>query len=41
MADPGKLAQMSQAARALDVPNGADNLATLIEAVAKSNREAS
>ncbi|MCB8978972.1 MAG: UDP-N-acetylglucosamine--N-acetylmuramyl-(pentapeptide) pyrophosphoryl-undecaprenol N-acetylglucosamine transferase [Ardenticatenaceae bacterium] len=34
MADPDKLAQMSQAARALDVPNGAENLANLIESVA-------
>jgi len=34
MADPEKLARMSQAARALDVPNGAENLATLIESVA-------
>jgi UDP-N-acetylglucosamine--N-acetylmuramyl-(pentapeptide) pyrophosphoryl-undecaprenol N-acetylglucosamine transferase len=41
MADSTKLAQMSQAARALDVPNGAENLATLIQAVAKGNREAS
>jgi UDP-N-acetylglucosamine--N-acetylmuramyl-(pentapeptide) pyrophosphoryl-undecaprenol N-acetylglucosamine transferase len=37
MADPDKLAQMSQAARALDVPNGAANLAGLIEAVAKKS----
>jgi UDP-N-acetylglucosamine--N-acetylmuramyl-(pentapeptide) pyrophosphoryl-undecaprenol N-acetylglucosamine transferase len=41
MADSTKLTQMSQAARALDVPNGAENLATLIQAVAKGNREAS
>jgi UDP-N-acetylglucosamine--N-acetylmuramyl-(pentapeptide) pyrophosphoryl-undecaprenol N-acetylglucosamine transferase len=41
MADPDKLTQMSQAARALDVPNGAENLATLIQAVANGNREAS
>ncbi len=40
MADPDKLAQMSQAAHALDVPNGADNLAALIENVAnKSGKE--
>lgn len=40
MADPNKLAQMSQAAHALDVPNGADNLAALIENVAnKSGKE--
>ncbi|MAU00513.1 MAG: hypothetical protein CL608_25500 [Anaerolineaceae bacterium] len=37
MADPDKLAQMSQAARALDVPNGAENLAALIENVANKN----
>ena len=36
MADPDKLAQMSQAADALDVPNGADNLARLIEDVANT-----
>lgn len=40
MADPDKLAQMSQAARALDIANGADNLAALIETVAnKSGKE--
>ncbi|MCA9900426.1 MAG: UDP-N-acetylglucosamine--N-acetylmuramyl-(pentapeptide) pyrophosphoryl-undecaprenol N-acetylglucosamine transferase [Anaerolineales bacterium] len=36
MADPDKLAQMRQAARDLDVPNGAENLAALIESVAKT-----
>ncbi len=37
MADPDKLAQMSQAAHNLDIPDGAENLATLIENVAKRN----
>jgi UDP-N-acetylglucosamine--N-acetylmuramyl-(pentapeptide) pyrophosphoryl-undecaprenol N-acetylglucosamine transferase len=37
MAEPQKLAQMRQAARALDVPNGAENLAELIETVAKTS----
>jgi hypothetical protein len=41
MADPDKLAKMSQAAHTLDIPNGAENLATLIQAVAIGNREAS
>lgn len=35
MADPNKLAHMSQAARVLDVPNGAENLAAMIENVAQ------
>lgn len=40
LADPDRLAQMRQAARNLDVPNGADNLAQLIENVAnKSGKE--
>ncbi|WP_420641861.1 UDP-N-acetylglucosamine--N-acetylmuramyl-(pentapeptide) pyrophosphoryl-undecaprenol N-acetylglucosamine transferase [Candidatus Leptofilum sp.] len=37
LADPNKLAQMRQAARDLDVPNGAENLAALIESVAKTS----
>ncbi|WP_420629937.1 UDP-N-acetylglucosamine--N-acetylmuramyl-(pentapeptide) pyrophosphoryl-undecaprenol N-acetylglucosamine transferase [Candidatus Leptofilum sp.] len=37
LADPDKLAQMHQAARELDVPNGAENLAVLIESVAKTS----
>lgn len=36
LADPAKLAQMRQAAQAIDVPNGAQNLALLIENVAKT-----
>jgi UDP-N-acetylglucosamine--N-acetylmuramyl-(pentapeptide) pyrophosphoryl-undecaprenol N-acetylglucosamine transferase len=36
LADPDKLTKMQQAARALDVPNGAENLAEMIEAVAKT-----
>ncbi|MEZ4591006.1 MAG: UDP-N-acetylglucosamine--N-acetylmuramyl-(pentapeptide) pyrophosphoryl-undecaprenol N-acetylglucosamine transferase [Chloroflexota bacterium] len=36
LADPDRLAQMRQAAQALDVPNGAQNLAQLIENVAKT-----
>jgi UDP-N-acetylglucosamine--N-acetylmuramyl-(pentapeptide) pyrophosphoryl-undecaprenol N-acetylglucosamine transferase len=36
MADRNTLAQMRQAAHALDVPNGAENLAELIESVAKT-----
>ena len=40
LADPDRLAQMRQAAQALDVPNGADNLAMLIENTAnKSGKE--
>lgn len=40
LADPDTLAQMRQAAQNLDVPNGADNLAQLIENVAnKSGKE--
>ncbi|VAW30427.1 UDP-N-acetylglucosamine--N-acetylmuramyl-(pentapeptide) pyrophosphoryl-undecaprenol N-acetylglucosamine transferase, partial [hydrothermal vent metagenome] len=34
MADSDKMAQMSQAARTLDIPNGAENLAAMIEEVA-------
>ncbi len=37
MADRDKLAQMSQAAHALDIANGAENLAALIEDVAKKS----
>lgn len=33
--DPERLAQMRAAAQALDIPNGADNLAELIQSVAK------
>jgi UDP-N-acetylglucosamine--N-acetylmuramyl-(pentapeptide) pyrophosphoryl-undecaprenol N-acetylglucosamine transferase len=39
MTDSSKLAQMSQAARAMNIPNGAENLATLIEDVAKRGRK--
>ncbi|MCA9945936.1 MAG: UDP-N-acetylglucosamine--N-acetylmuramyl-(pentapeptide) pyrophosphoryl-undecaprenol N-acetylglucosamine transferase [Anaerolineales bacterium] len=39
MAEPDKLAQMSQAARALDIPNGAENLANLITDVARDGRK--
>ncbi len=39
MADPDKLTQMSQAAHALDIPNGAENLASLIETVAKGSEK--
>ena len=33
--DPTRLAAMSQAARAMDIPNGADNLARMIGSIAK------
>lgn len=39
LTDPNKLAQMRQAARALDIPNGAENLAAVIENVALGNKE--
>jgi UDP-N-acetylglucosamine--N-acetylmuramyl-(pentapeptide) pyrophosphoryl-undecaprenol N-acetylglucosamine transferase len=39
MADPDKLAQMSQAAQTLDISNGAENLANLIEFVAKGGEK--
>jgi UDP-N-acetylglucosamine--N-acetylmuramyl-(pentapeptide) pyrophosphoryl-undecaprenol N-acetylglucosamine transferase len=39
MAEPNKLVQMSQAARAMNIPNGAENLAVLIEDVAKRGRK--
>jgi UDP-N-acetylglucosamine:LPS N-acetylglucosamine transferase len=39
MADADKLAQMSQGAHGLDIPDGAENLANLIENVAKRDRK--
>ncbi len=40
LANPDTLDQMSHAARALDIPNGAENLAAMITSVASGNREA-
>ena len=39
MINSDKLAQMSQAAHAIDIPNGAENLASLIESVAKGSEK--